>query len=72
MRKFIYGYQPGMRALLTGPLYHSAPNMYGTFTLKFDGTLYLMPRFDAEQTLAMIAHKAGLSKAPACPADSHR
>lgn len=57
MRKFIYGYQPGMRALLTGPLYHSAPNMYGTFTLKFDGTLYLMPRFDAEQTLAMIAHE---------------
>src|SRR5450756_2981671 len=29
MRGMIYGLRPNLRALLPGPLYHSAPNSYG-------------------------------------------
>ena len=44
-----------MRALLPGPLYHSAPNLYATQTLLLeDALLVLEPRFDAERTLALI------------------
>ena len=50
-----FGIEPGMRALLPGPLYHSAPNLYATQTLLLeDALLVLEPRFDAERTLALI------------------
>jgi len=50
-----FGIEPGMRALLPGPLYHSAPNLYATQTLLLeDALLVLEPKFDAERTLALI------------------
>jgi len=50
-----FGIAPGMRALLPGPLYHSAPNLYATQTLLLDDALLVLePRFDAERTLALI------------------
>ncbi|WP_326914672.1 acyl-CoA synthetase [Sphingopyxis chilensis] len=52
-----YGLQPGetMRILMTGPMYHSAPNSYGLAAAGFAATIVLQPRFDAEQLLAFIA-----------------
>jgi long-chain acyl-CoA synthetase len=50
-----FGIEPGMRALLPGPLYHSAPNLYATQILQLeDALLVLEPKFDAERTLALI------------------
>jgi long-chain acyl-CoA synthetase len=48
------GIEPGMRALLSAPLYHSAPNLYGLQALLAGECLVLEPRFDAERTLALI------------------
>jgi long-chain acyl-CoA synthetase len=48
------GIEPGMRALLSAPLYHSAPNLYGLQALLTGELLALEPRFDAERTLALI------------------
>ena len=53
-RKYVFDFQPNMRAVMTGPLYHSAPNLYSTFSVRIGGTLFLQPRFDAEETLALI------------------
>jgi long-chain acyl-CoA synthetase len=49
-----YGIEPGMRALVSAPLYHSAPNLYSLQALLNDAYLVLEPRFDAERTLALI------------------
>jgi long-chain acyl-CoA synthetase len=52
--RIVHGVEPGMRALLSAPLYHSAPNLYGMQAI-LDGELLLLePRFDAEATLALI------------------
>src|SRR6185369_17192961 len=48
------GVEPGMRALLSAPLYHSAPNTYCIQVMLTDGLLALEPRFDAEATLALV------------------
>jgi long-chain acyl-CoA synthetase len=44
----------GIRAIMTGPLYHSAPNAYGLGIVRRGGLLVLQPRFDAEETLELI------------------
>lgn len=51
-----YGLQPGetMRILMTGPMYHSAPNSYGLAAAGIAHTIVLQPRFDAEQLLAFV------------------
>jgi long-chain acyl-CoA synthetase len=54
MRGLIYGLRPGARALLPGPLYHSAPNSFGLRAGRLGGALVLMPRFDAEDFLRLI------------------
>jgi long-chain acyl-CoA synthetase len=54
MRAMIYGLKPGARALLPGPLYHSAPNSFGIRSGKLGGALVLMPRFEAEEFLQLI------------------
>ncbi|HYE93340.1 MAG TPA: AMP-binding protein [Terriglobales bacterium] len=41
--------------LAAGPLYHSAPGAFATYTHVFGGTVVLMPKFDAEEALALIA-----------------
>jgi long-chain acyl-CoA synthetase len=55
MRSMIYGLQPGARALLPGPLYHSAPNSFGLRAGRLGGALVLMPRFDPEEFLKLVA-----------------
>ena len=42
----IYGLKPGARALLPGPLYHSAPNSFGIRSGRLGGVLVMMPRFE--------------------------
>ena len=54
MRAMIYGLRPGARALLPGPLYHSAPNSFGIRSGRLGGALVLMPRFDPEDFLHLI------------------
>src|SRR6266702_8824109 len=54
MRAMIYGLKPGARALLPGPLYHSAPNSFGLRAGRLGGALVLMPRFDPEQFIRVI------------------
>jgi long-chain acyl-CoA synthetase len=57
MRAIIYGLKPGARAILPGPLYHSAPNSFGLRAGRLGGALVLMPRFDREEFLALIARE---------------
>jgi long-chain acyl-CoA synthetase len=54
MRAMIYGLKPGARAILPGPLYHSAPNSFGLRAGRLGGALVLMPRFDAEEFVHLI------------------
>jgi long-chain acyl-CoA synthetase len=41
-------------AIMTGPMYHSAPNAYGLTAARIGATLHLQARFDAEDLLARI------------------
>lgn len=45
---------PPIKALMTGPLYHSAPNAYALYAVRQGGCLVLQPRFDAKQFLADV------------------
>jgi long-chain acyl-CoA synthetase len=54
MRGMIYGLRPNIRALLPGPLYHSAPNSFGLRSGRLGGALVLMSRFDPEEFLRLI------------------
>ncbi len=44
-------------AVLTGPMYHSAPNGYAMHAVRLGATLILQPRFDAKEVLQLIAQK---------------
>ncbi|MCA1386142.1 MULTISPECIES: acyl-CoA synthetase [unclassified Bradyrhizobium] len=52
IRAILYG--PGARALVPGPLYHSAPNFFGIWFSRRGGALVLMPRFEPEELLRLI------------------
>lgn len=54
MRALIYGLRPGLRALLPGPLYHSAPNSFGIRSGRLGGALVIMPRFEPVEFLRLI------------------
>jgi long-chain acyl-CoA synthetase len=54
MRTLIYGLKQGIRSLLPGPLYHSAPNSFGLRSGRLGGALVLMPRFEPEEFLRLI------------------
>ncbi|WP_418317355.1 AMP-binding protein [Piscinibacter sakaiensis] len=54
----VIGCEAGMRALLSAPMYHSAPNSFAMAVAQHDGLLVLEDRFDAEQTLALIERHA--------------
>ena len=43
--------------VVTGPMYHSAPNAYGLASARLGAKVILEPRFDAERLLAMIARE---------------
>jgi long-chain acyl-CoA synthetase len=49
-----FGVRGGCRALIPAPLYHSAPSGFAQWTSQIAETLVIAPRFDAEQTLALI------------------
>ncbi len=57
LRALIYGLKPGVRALLPGPLYHSAPNSFGLRAGRLGGALVLMPRFDPEEFLRLVQNE---------------
>lgn len=44
--------------LVTGPLYHAAPMMYALFDMANGAPLIIMPRFDAELALQLMASRA--------------
>ena len=46
--------QTPIRSVMTGPLYHSAPNGYANMVLQSGGSLVLAARFNAEGLLALI------------------
>ncbi len=50
----VHGVAPGMRSLLSAPLYHSAPSGYSVQAMLHGELLVLEPKFDAERTLALI------------------
>jgi len=52
----LLGLEPGMRAFVSAPLYHSAPNLYAVQAVINGELLVVEPRFDAEATLAAIEH----------------
>lgn len=54
LREIVYGLRPGVRAVLPGPLYHSAPGFFAMRAAAVGDRLVLMPRFDAEAMLAII------------------
>jgi long-chain acyl-CoA synthetase len=52
----VFGIAPDrtLRTVITGPLYHSAPNAYGLYAVRMGGLVVLQPRFDAEELLRLI------------------
>jgi len=54
MRRTAYGVEPEMRALLTAPWYHSAPNSFALGMAQENAAIFIEERFDAERTLALI------------------
>ena len=48
------GLRPGMRTLVTAPMYHAAPNAQALFALALGIELTIMPRFVPESFLAVI------------------
>ncbi len=58
----VYGIEDGCRTVLSAPLYHSAPASIAQNTLLYGERLVLAPRFDAEETLALIErHRADVA-----------
>lgn len=49
-----WGVRPGVRVLVPAPLYHSAPSSVAQQGMLQGEVFVLAPRFDAEQTLALI------------------
>ncbi len=50
----VLGLGPGARTVITGPMYHSAPNVYGLMAARLGAFVVLMPRFDAEGLLRLV------------------
>jgi long-chain acyl-CoA synthetase len=50
----VMGISGGMRTVLTGPLYHSAPAAYAFRAVGAGATIILQPRFDAEELLRLV------------------
>ena len=53
--RHVLGFEPGMRALVSAPMYHSAPNSYAIGASQENAHLFIESRFDAEDTLRLIA-----------------
>ena len=48
------GLRPGMRTLVTAPMYHAAPNSQALFALALGIELTIMPRFEPEEFLRLV------------------
>ncbi len=48
------GLRPGVRSVVTGPMYHSAPNTFGLTAAALQGLVVLQPRFEPVECLEMI------------------
>ena len=53
-RERVYGLKPGVRTMVPGPLYHSAPNAFALRAARTASLIALMPRFDPEAFLALV------------------
>ena len=53
-RERVYGLRPGVRTMIPGPLYHSAPNAFALRAARVASLMALMPRFDPEAFLALV------------------
>ncbi|MBX9590229.1 MAG: AMP-binding protein [Hyphomonadaceae bacterium] len=53
-RERVYGLKPGVRTMIPGPLYHSAPNAFALRAARVASQIALMPRFDPEAFLALV------------------
>lgn len=49
-----FGIYPGVRSLISAPLYHSAPSLFVQQSMLQAERLVVAPKFDAEETLALI------------------
>jgi long-chain acyl-CoA synthetase len=51
-----FGFDPErpLRTIISGPLYHSAPNFYGLYAVRVGALAILQPRFEAEELLRLI------------------
>lgn len=58
VRATIYGLRPGCRALVPGPLYHSAPNSFALNAGRLADVVVVAERFDPEGLLAVIEREA--------------
>jgi long-chain acyl-CoA synthetase len=54
----VVGIGPGMRTVVCGPMYHTAPNVHALLAGRVGGLVVLQPRFDAEELLALIDRHA--------------
>ncbi len=50
----VFGLEPGATTVITGPMYHSAPNAYGLTSVNLGCNTILQARFDPEELLALI------------------
>jgi long-chain acyl-CoA synthetase len=53
-RERMYGLTPGVRTMIPGPLYHSAPNAVALSATRAASLIALMPRFDPVGFLALV------------------
>jgi long-chain acyl-CoA synthetase len=53
-RRDIFGIAPGIRSVVPGPLYHSAPNAFAMHAGRVGEVMVLMPRFDPVRLLELI------------------
>ncbi len=53
-RERVYGLKPGVRTMIPGPLYHSAPNSFALRAARVARLIALMPRFDPEAFLQLV------------------
>jgi long-chain acyl-CoA synthetase len=56
--KRIYGFGPDARAVMTGPMYHIAPNTFALAISALGDRLVLQPRFDPLELLQLIEEHA--------------
>ena len=56
MVRQVFGLAPDIdfRTVITGPMYHSAPNAYGMYAAAGGGLCVLQPRFDPLELLALV------------------